>query len=234
MSTAPSAIFRAKRSRISLKSANRAKMASTTSQRQVIWSSCRGGRTPCATLQSGMMRPHTSIMTTVFRNRQTFSRATFPDLRSGLGATSSRGPIKSIFARTHFRRRVPRRHRNESRNRIRAPPLLFLYSRLPPPIPLLPSPPGRGAGGERGRRVSSARGPTNGPVPFSSSRPDKRGRPTKWARQNGPVPFPSFPSFRNRIRAPPLLTPLAGAGGGHEICQARGTERAPHPCHSAS
>src|SRR5262249_20165666 len=42
--------------------------------------------------------------------------------------------------------------------------------RDPPRSPLLfpPSPPGRGAGGEGGRRVSSAGSPTNGPVPFYS------------------------------------------------------------------
>ena len=143
MSTAPSTIFPAKRSRISLKTANRAKMASHEPAAS-SWHSRRDGRTPCATLQSGrlcpkkvsgtlciavlpaayrigrvpdtffgqshsgMMRPHTSIMTTIFRNRQTFSLATFPDLPGGLGATSSRTPIKSIFARTHFRRRAPR------------------------------------------------------------------------------------------------------------------------------
>ena len=86
-------------------------------------------------------RPHASIMTTILRNRQTFSLTTFPDLRSGLDATSSRTPVKSIFTRTHFRRRAPRGHRprmnTQPHSRSALPctplsPLLFPYSPLPP------------------------------------------------------------------------------------------------------
>jgi len=43
-------------------------------------------------------------MPTILETRQTFSRATFPDLRAPLAATHAATPTKKIFARTHFHR----------------------------------------------------------------------------------------------------------------------------------